>query len=224
MLTITRDAAAFAAQTSAPVVETRVEMRSAEIRSSLFGAADDANLPDAVTLELADVFGGDIDFYHDLRRGDRFTVVYETRFVDGEPAGAGRILAAEFVNRGVSLHAYLWTADDGTSGYYDENGRSLRKAFLRSPLAFSRITSGFTIARFHPILQNWSRTRAPTSRRRSARRCARPRDGVVMLAGTQTGYGNVIMLQHDGTYSTVYAHLSRFAPACMRASACTRAT
>ncbi len=213
MLTITRDAAAFSAQTSAPVVETRVEMRSAEIRSSLFAAADDANLPDAVTLELADVFGGDVDFHHDLRRGDRFTVVYESRFIDGEPAGAGHILAAEFVNRGVSLHAYQWTADDGASGYYDENGRSLRKAFLRAPLAFSRITSGFTTARFHPILQQWKSHKGTDFGAPIGTPVHVTADGVVMLAGTQTGYGNVIIVRHGNTYSTVYAHLSRFAPA-----------
>ena len=133
----------------------RTTLRSGEIRSSLFGAADAAGIPDAVIVALADVFAGDIDFYHDVRRGDRFTVVYEARFVDGEPAGTGRILAAEFINRGIAHRAFYWRDDDGNSGYFTDNGRSARSAFLRSPMEFSRITSGFTMARFHPILQEW---------------------------------------------------------------------
>jgi len=212
MLTIKRDAAAFSAETSAAPVETRVEMKSAEIRSSLFAAADDVDLPDSVTLELADVFGGDIDFHHDLRRGDRFSVVYESRFIDGEPAGAGRILAAEFENRGVTLRAYQWTADDGTSGYYSEDGHSLRKAFLRAPLAFSRITSGFTSARFHPILKRWTAHKGTDFGAPIGTPVHVTADGIVAVAGQETGYGNVIIVRHGKTYSTVYGHLSRFAP------------
>ena len=213
MLTISRDADAFAAKAAAPAIETRVEMRTAEIRSSLFAAADEVNLPDAVTLELAEVFGGDIDFHHDLRRGDRFSVVYESRFIDGEPAGAGRILAAEFVNRGVTLHAYQWTAADGTSGYYSDNGRSLRKAFLRAPLAFSRITSGFTTARFHPILKKWKAHKGTDFGAPMGTPVHVTADGIVAVAGQETGYGNVVIVRHGKTFSTVYAHLSRFAPA-----------
>jgi murein DD-endopeptidase MepM/ murein hydrolase activator NlpD len=212
MLTITRDAATFAARTAAPAAATRVEMRTAEIRSSLFAAADAVNLPDTVTLELAEVFGGDIDFHHDLRVGDSFTVVYESRFVDGEPAGAGRILAAEFVNRGVTLRAYQWSAADGTSGYYGEDGRSLRKAFLRAPLAFSRVTSGFTTARFHPILKTWKAHRGTDFGAPMGTPVHVTADGVVAVAGKENGYGNVIIVRHGKSFSTVYAHLSRFAP------------
>lgn len=212
MLTISRDASTFTARTAAPVIETRVEMRSAVIRSSLFAAADDVDLPDLVTLELADVFAGDIDFHHDLRRGDHFSVVYESRFIDGEPAGAGRILAAEFVNRGTTLHAYQWTPADGTSGYYGDDGRSLRRAFLRAPLAFSRITSGFTTARFHPILKRWKEHHGTDFGAPMGTPVHVTADGVVAVAGQQTGYGNVIIVRHGSTYSTVYAHLSRFAP------------
>jgi murein DD-endopeptidase MepM/ murein hydrolase activator NlpD len=158
------------------------------------------------------VFGGDIDFHHDLRTGDSFTVVYESRFVDGEPAGAGRILAAEFVNRGVTLRAYQWTAADGTSGYYGEDGRSLRKAFLRAPLAFSRVTSGFTTARFHPILKTWKAHRGTDFGAPTGTPVHVTADGVVAVAGQENGYGNVIIVRHGKTFSTVYAHLSRFAP------------
>ena len=211
LLATTRSGDSFTAASAPPTVETRVTLRAGEIHSSLFGAADEIGLPDAVTLALAEIFAGDIDFYHDLRRGDRFSVLYETRYVDGEPVGTGRILAAQFDNRGMTYRAYLWRAADGTEGYYASDGKSTRRAFLRSPVEFSRITSGFTQARFHPILQTWRAHRgtdfaAPTGT--SVRATA---DGVVTMAGREGGYGNVVMLKHGGTYSSVYAHLSRFA-------------
>ena len=211
MLSIGRSATGFTTQREAAPADMRVTMRAGEIQTSLFAAADDAGLPDAITLALADVFGGDIDFYHDLRRGDRFIVLYETRYVDGEPAGTGRILAAEFVNRGVALHSFLWQAPDGSEGYYDETGRSSRKTFLRSPMEFSRITSGFTQARFHPILHSMRAHRGTDFAAPMGTPVRATADGVVTVAGEQNGYGNVVMLKHDGRYSSVYAHLSRFA-------------
>ncbi len=122
ILSIGRSESGFSAQRQTPPEDTRLTMRAGEIASSLFAAADEAGLPDTITLALADVFGGDIDFYHDLRRGDRFIVLYETRYVDGEPAGTGRIVAAEFVNRGVALHAFLWRAPDGDRGLLRRDG------------------------------------------------------------------------------------------------------
>jgi murein DD-endopeptidase MepM/ murein hydrolase activator NlpD len=211
ILSVGRSASGFTTQREAAPADTRVTMRAGEIQTSLFAAADDAELPDAITLALADVFEGDIDFYHDLRRGDRFIVLYETRYVDGEPVGTGRILAAEFVNRGVALHAFLWRAPDGSEGYYDENGRSSRKSFLRSPMEFSRITSGFTQARFHPILHTMRAHRGTDFAAPMGTPVRATADGVVTIAGEQNGYGNVVILQHDGRYTTVYAHLSRFA-------------
>ena len=189
-------------------------MAAGEIRSSLFGAADAAGLPDAVTLQLADVFAGDIDFYHDLRRGDRFAVVYEMRYVDGEPVGAGRIVAAEFANRGAVVAGVPVARRRRQRGsYYTEDGAALRKAFLRSPMEFSRVTSGFSQRALPPDpADTGARTRASTTRRRPARRCAPPANGMVAFAGTQNGYGNVVQLQHQGAFSTLYAHLSRFAP------------
>jgi murein DD-endopeptidase MepM/ murein hydrolase activator NlpD len=213
VLTVDREGSTFAAHAAAPSIDTRIEMRSATVATSLFAAADAANLPDAITMELADVFGGDIDFHHDLRRGDTFSVVYEARAIDGEPAGAGRILAAEFVNHGVAYRAYQWTDAEGRSGYYGEDGRSLRKAFLRAPLAFSRITSGFTPARFHPILQKWKSHQGTDFGAPMGTPVHVTADGVIAVAGQETGYGNVVIVRHGKTYSTVYAHLSRFAPA-----------
>src|SRR5206468_12183139 len=137
MLTIERHGAEFTAASSAAPVEVRWETAAGEIASSLFAAADACNLPDAMTLQLTDVFGGDIDFYHDLHRGDRFAVVYEMRYLDGEPIGAGRIVAAEFTNRGKTARAFLRRDAAGGESYFAEDGAALRKAFLRSPMEFS---------------------------------------------------------------------------------------
>jgi murein DD-endopeptidase MepM/ murein hydrolase activator NlpD len=211
VLTLTRDGERFGIAHAAPERDTRISAAGGVIESSLFGAADDAGLPDTVTLALAEIFGGDIDFYHDLRRGDRFAVVFETRYAEGEPVATGRILAAEFVNRGQAYRAFLWRAPDGREAYYDEHGRSSRKAFLRSPMEFSRVTSGFTLARFHPIFKSWRAHRGTDFGAPIGTPVRATADGNVVFRGMQTGYGNVMVLRHDGTYSTLYAHLSRFA-------------
>ncbi len=211
LLTIARAGDRYVASRAAPPDDTRATLRAGTIESSLFAAADDAGLPDAITLALADVFGGDIDFYHDLRRGDRFAVLYETRYVDGEPAGTGRILAAEFVNNGVMLRAFLWHTPDGGVGYYNDDGRSSRKAFLRSPMEISRITSGFTMARLHPVLHDMRAHKGTDFAAPIGTPVRATADGVVDFAGQQNGYGNIVIVKHDGRYSTGYAHLSRFA-------------
>ena len=210
MLTIDRHEGALRALRAAMSEDVRTTLRTGVIETSLFGAADAAGVPDAITVALADVFAGDIDFYHDVQRGDRFTVVYEARFVDGEPVGTGRILAAEFENRGATLRVYLWR-DGESEGYFKDDGRSARGAFLRSPMEFTRITSGFTLARFHPILKLWRAHRGIDYAAPMGTPVRATADGVVTFAGVQGGYGNVIFLRHQGTYSTVYGHLSRFA-------------
>jgi len=211
VLSIARTGDGFVATHGAPPEDVRLTLRAGEIRTSLFAAADEAGLPDSVTLALADVFGGEIDFYHDLHRGDRFAVLYETRYVDGEPAGTGRILAAEFENKGVTLRAFLWRGPDSRDGYYNEDGRNSRNAFLRSPMEFSRITSGFTQARLDPILHELRAHRGTDFAAPIGTPVRATADGAVAFAGQQNGYGNVIIVKHDGRYSTVYAHLSRFA-------------
>lgn len=212
LLTIERRDEGFVAQRRSVTEEVRTELRSGEIRTSLFGAADAAGIPDAITTALADVLGGDIDFYHDIQRGDRFTVVYESRHVNGEPAGAGRLLAAEFENRGRTLRVFFFRDAEGNEGYFTDAGRSARGAFLRSPMEFSRITSGFTLSRFHPILQQWRAHQGVDYAAPAGTPVRVTADGVVTFAGAQNGYGNVIMVRHQGAYSTVYGHLSRFAP------------
>jgi murein DD-endopeptidase MepM/ murein hydrolase activator NlpD len=187
-----------------------VAMKSGQIRSSLFAATDDAGVPDSVASQLADIFGGDVDFHRDLRRGDHFTVVYETLILDGRQVRSGRVLAAEFVNQNRAFRAVWFDGGDGKGGYFTPSGRNLRKAFLRSPLEFSRITSGFAM-RFHPILKQWRAHQgvdygAPTGTRVKA-----TGDGVVEFVGREGGYGNMIIIRHNGTYSTRYGHLSGFA-------------
>jgi len=212
ILAIQRANDAFFASYEPPREAMHLTLTTGEISSSLFATADAVGLPDAVTVALAELFAGDIDFLKDLRRGDRFSVLYETRYVEGEPIGTGRIVAAEFENRGLTMSAYLWKDAEGNDAWYTLDGRSTRKAFLRSPMEFSRMTSGFSLARFHPILQTWRAHRgidygAPTGT--PVRVTA---DGVVASVGSQNGYGNVIVVRHHGAYSTLYAHLSRFAP------------
>jgi hypothetical protein len=148
-LVVERHGDGFSASEQALPLETQVVMKSAEIRYSLFGASDAVGIPDSVATQLADIFGGDIDFHRDLRKGDRFAVIYESINYLGRPVRSGRILAAEFVNNGKTYRA-AWFADpaggENSSGYYTADGKNIRKAFLRSPLEFSRITSGFSSA------------------------------------------------------------------------------
>ena len=207
---------------AAPTV-SRLQLRSGEIQSSLFGAADEAGIPDAIVIQMAEIFSGDIDFFHDLRKGDHFTVAYEMLEHDGQPIKVGRVLAAEFVNRGMTYRAFHYAvpgdADANESGmltYYTEDGKSLRRAFLRSPMEFSRVTSHFTTARFHPILQTWRAHRGTDFGAPQGTPVRATGDGVVDFAGKQGGYGNLVLLKHHSDYSTGYGHLSRFAPGMKR--------
>jgi murein DD-endopeptidase MepM/ murein hydrolase activator NlpD len=194
-------------------------LASGTITSSLFAATDSANIPDAVAVQIAEIFSGEIDFHRALRKGDRFSVVYETLEGDGEPLRTGRVLSAEFENAGrVSQAMWFQEPTAGTAGtathtltrgaYYNLAGESLRRAFLASPMEFSRVTSGFKM-RFHPILQTWRAHlgvdyAAPTGT--PVRSIA---DGTIEFAGVQNGFGNVVMVKHGSANTTVYAHLSR---------------
>jgi murein DD-endopeptidase MepM/ murein hydrolase activator NlpD len=207
-----QDADGFKVESRPAELASETQMKSGEIRSSLFAATDSAGVPDNVAIQLADIFGGDVDFHRDLRRGDHFTVLFEMVTHLGRPLRSGRVLAAEFVNQGRVLRA-VWFPDAGETGkggYYTPEGKNLRKAFLRSPLEFSRITSGFAM-RFHPILQQWRVHKgvdygAPTGTRVKA-----TGDGVIEFAGREGGYGNLVIVRHSGGMSTRYAHLSGFA-------------
>ena len=186
-------------------LEARTVMKAGEIRSSLFAASDAAGIPDSIAMQLADVFSGDVDFHRDLRKGDRFSVVYELHHFAGRPVRAGRVLAAEFTNQGKTFRAVYFK-----SGYYAADGKNLRKAFLRSPLEFSRVTSGFGTRR-HPIHKDWRAHRGIDYGAPIGTRVRSVGNGFVDFAGPKGGYGNVVIVRHQGQYSTVYAHLSRIA-------------
>ncbi len=215
LVTLDRDGEAWRSAAEPAPLETRVIMKSGAIRSSLFAAADGAGLPDGVAIQLADMFGGDIDFHRDLRRGDRFSVVYEMNYLNGRAVRSGRVLSAEFVNQGKTLRAVYYVVEDAdgrkVGGYYAPNGDNLRKAFLRSPLEFSRVSSAFGM-RMHPFLQTWRAHRGIDYAAPSGTRVRAVGDGVVDFAARQGGYGNMVVLRHQGQYTTAYAHLSGFAP------------
>ena len=184
---------------------TQVAMKSGVIESSLFAASDAADIPDSVAMQLAEIFGGDVDFHRDLRKGDQFTVVYELHHLAGRPVRAGRVLAAEFVSQRKAYRAVHFG-----NGYYAPDGSNLRKAFLRSPLEFSRVSSGFGMRR-HPIARVWRAHKGVDYAAPTGTRVRAIGNAVVEFAGLKGGYGKVVILRHQGQYSTVYAHLSRIA-------------
>ncbi|KAF1023103.1 MAG: Murein DD-endopeptidase MepM [Paracidovorax wautersii] len=170
---------------------------------------DAARLPDSLTTQFAEIFGNKIDFHNDLRKDDRFSIVYEALEADGEPMSTGRILSAEFVNRGTTYNATWFQASPGDKGgYYGFDGESLQSSYLSSPLAFSRVTSGFS-RRFHPIQQQWKAHTGVDLGAPTGTPIRTVGDGVVEFAGRQTGYGNVVFIKHNAAQTTVYAHMSK---------------
>ncbi len=182
-------------------IVTRSVLKSAVIRSSLFAATDAAGIPDAVAIQLADMFGSDIDFLRELRQGDRFSVLYEMHSLDGRPLRSGRVLAAEFTNQGRRYRALRY-ADN----YYAPDGKNMRKALLRSPLELSRVSSGFGM-RMHPLHKAWRAHQGVDYAAPAGTRVRAVGDGVVEFAGRQGGYGNLVVVRHDSRISTFYAHL-----------------
>jgi murein DD-endopeptidase MepM/ murein hydrolase activator NlpD len=210
-LDVVREDDGFAAKIISNPVQTRVRTATASIESSVFQAAEAADISDTVALKLANVFAWDIDFVLNIREGDRFTAVYEQIYQDGKYLRDGDLLAAEFVNDGKVYRAVRFTADDGSVGYYTPDGKPMRKAFLRAPVDFTRVSSIFNAARRHPIL-NLIRGHmgtdyaAPTGTPVHA-----AGDGKVSFEGARGGYGNAIVLMHSNSVSTLYGHMSRFA-------------
>ncbi len=215
-ISITRNGDKFSAQEAPAQLERRVEMRAREISNSLYGATDSTTdggkLPDTIVAQIIEMFSTDIDFRTDLKRGDRFNVVYETFWQDGEMVRAGRILAGEFTNRGVTYQS-VWYEDPVTKqgGYYSADGKALKKAFLKSPLEFSRISSGFS-NRVHPISGVWKAHKGVDYAAALGTPIRASGDGVIDFAGVQGGYGNFVSIKHWANYTTAYAHMSRFAP------------
>jgi murein DD-endopeptidase MepM/ murein hydrolase activator NlpD len=208
-LAVQRDGDNFVASYHHKDVEKRINHASARVTSSLFEAGRAAGLSDTLTMELANIFGWDIDFALDIRQGDHFTVIYEEDYLNGEKLGNGPILAAEFVNQGKSYKAIRYTDASNRSDYYSPTGLSMRKAFLRTPVDFRRISSRFG-KRHHPIL---NRMRMHTGVDYAAPRGTPIRasgDGKIIHKGRKGGYGRTIIIQHGGRYSTLYAHMSSY--------------
>ncbi len=212
-LSIRKNGTGFTAQLETLPLVASTRLGGGTIQTSLFAATDDARLPDAIGVQLAEIFSGDIDFHRALRKGDHFSVVYETLEGDGEPLRSGRVLSAEFVNAG-KAHQAMWFREPAASGtapkggYYTLEGDSLRRAFLASPMEFSRVSSGFKM-RFHPILQTWRAHLGVDYAATTGTPVRTVADGVVDFAGVQNGFGNVVMVKHRNNQTTVYAHLSR---------------
>lgn len=193
-------------------METRLEYASGTIRSSLFQAGSDAGVADRTILKMAEVLNYDIDFALDLRGGDRFTVVYQGIYRDGVRLRDGEIVAVRFVNQGKTHEAFRYVNGKGQPDYYDGDGRSLRKAFIRTPVEFTRISSRFSSARKHPILGRVRAHKGVDYAAPAGTVIRAAGHGTVKFVGRMNGYGNVVELQHGSETTTLYAHMSRFAP------------
>ena len=192
-------------------VETRIEHATATITDSLFLSGSKAGLSDNTIMKLAGIFGWDIDFALDIRKGDQFTVIYEGRYLDGERLSDGEIIAAEFINQGKSYQAIRYTDAEDDTQYYSPEGRSMRKAFLRTPVKFSRISSKFTKKRWHPVLKKWRSHRGVDYAAPRGTPVKATSNGKIAFKGRKGGYGNAIFVQHGKKYTTVYGHLNGYA-------------
>ncbi len=207
---ITGTPASFLANTVEHPLERRIASVAATIDSSLYLAGQKAGLPDTLTMELANIFGWDIDFAADVQRGDNFTVLYEEFYAQGEKVREGDILAAEFTNGDQTLRAIRFNDGKGHANYYTPDGMGMRKAFLRTPVEFSRISSGFSLGRMHPILNHIRSHKGVDYAAPTGTPVKAAGDGTVSFAGNKSGYGKTVILQHGQEYSTLYAHLSRY--------------
>lgn len=201
------------------LLESQQVLKSAVIRDTLFGATDDAGIPDQIAIQIAEILSSEIDFYQDLRPGDRFHVIYEAFYNAGEMMKTGNVLAVEFVNNGATYQAIHFGDATGKYAYYTPDGKSLHKTFLRSPLEYTRISSSFSAGRYHPILQRIKAHRGVDMAAPTGTRVKASGDGRVAFMGKKGGYGNVVVLNHPNGISTVYGHLSRFSDAIRKGDA-----
>jgi len=185
--------------------------REGKIDSSLFEAAANADIPEDVIMDLVAIFGWDIDFSLDIRQGDSFGIVYEELYKDDVKIRNGRILSAKFVNDGKTYQAVYYTDPSGNSDYYAPDGKSMRKAFLRSPVEFSRISSRFSNNRWHPVLSKWRSHKGVDYAAARGTPVRASGDGKITFAGTKGGYGRLVVISHGGRYTTAYGHLHRYA-------------
>lgn len=198
-------------QEEKPIIK-RLKFTNNKISSSFFSSAQAAGLSDTIIMQIADIFGCDIDFVTDIRPNDRFRILYEENFVENQYIGTGNILVVEFTNQGRTYQAIRFTDSQGRSGYYSPEGYSMNKTFLRNPVKFSRISSRFSTGRHHPILHRMRAHKGVDYVAPAGTPIKAAADGRIVSIGKKGGYGNAIELQHGSKYSTLYAHLSGFAP------------
>lgn len=210
-VTAERGSGGWQVETRKRSYERELQYAEATIRSSLFQAGQRAGMTDNLTMQLANIFGWDIDFILDIRREDRFRVLYEELYLDGEKVRNGDILMAEFYNGDRHFQAFRHEMDDGRVDYLDASGQSVRKEFIRTPVEFSRISSGFSKGREHPVLNRTRAHQGVDYAAPSGTPVKAAGDGKVVFAGRKGGYGHVLIIQHGQKYSTLYAHLKRFA-------------
>ena len=208
-LHVYRDGDSFAFEEIVEPPEVSVATATGVIDSSLFVAGQRAGLSDSLIMQMAEIFGWDVDFALDIRSGDRFTLVFEELFKDGEKIGEGPIVAAEFTNRGRQIRAVRYVDPTGRIDYFSPDGRSMRKAFLRTPVNFTRISSRFSLSRRHPILHKMRAHRGVDYAAPRGTAVKASGDGRVVFAGRNGGYGRTVILQHGSIYTTLYSHLSR---------------
>lgn len=199
----------FEREISKPVVRTAYVHGT--IKSSLSASAQRAGMSHSLTMDMARVFGYDIDFAQDIRQGDEFDVVYEQKVMDGKVVGTGNILSARFTNRGKTYTAVRYTNKQGNTNYYTADGNSMRKAFIRTPVDFARISSRFSNGRKHPILNKIRAHKGVDYAAPRGTPIKAAGDGKVLLAGRRGGYGNTVIIQHGNTYKTLYGHMQGFA-------------
>jgi murein DD-endopeptidase MepM/ murein hydrolase activator NlpD len=205
----------FIISTDTRDMETRITNTTGVIDSSLFLAGQAAGLSDNLIMELASIFGWDIDFVLDIRSGDHFTLVYEELYLDGQKQGDGNILAAEFENRGKTYRALRYADAGGNADYYSPDGKSMRKAFIRTPVDFTRISSRFG-KRYHPTQKKRKNHHGVDYAAPRGTPIKAAGDGKLTFVGRKGGYGKTVIIQHGGKYSTLYAHMSRIKPGMRR--------
>jgi len=199
----------FTIKTIEKPVEKRVNFSEGQIQSSLFEAGKQAGLSDALVMEMAGIFGWDVDFALDIRQGDKFSILYEEQFIEGKKYQTGTILAAEFTNQGKTFKAIRFTDKSGRTSYYTPEGLSMRKTFLRSPVDFRRISSRFG-KRKHPVLNRMRLHKGVDYAARRGTPIQSSGDGKVIFKGRKGGYGRVVIVQHGSRYQTLYAHMNGF--------------
>lgn len=209
-LEIIKDANGYSVLEHQRSFDRRSKMAFATIDSSLYLAGQSVGLSDKIIMQLAIIFGWDIDFALDIRSGDQFSVIYEQLYLEGQQVKDGVILAAEFVNAGRSYRAVRYTDTNGNIDYYSENGHSMRKPFLRTPVDFARVSSGFNLKRRHPVLNTIRAHRGVDYAAASGTPIKAAGDGKIIHRGNKGGYGRTIILQHGSQYSTLYAHMRRY--------------